>query len=320
MATANGAYASSAQFIDWLFAQLPGMPGQGPAMTATGPLFDSSGFPGERPDMGGPPAMVWPQAPPSIESSADVQAAHEWLQAERRRLDSYTRSQFEMIRQQHQTLLTKHFRSEETLALRAQELNREMQFLAAQSEAFQKRAQELAEREKALASQVEKLARAHEDVLDMQQNRERASQDTEAQRAYLASLKAETTDLQAAGEAARTEFASFEAALKERQQLWEKKQAEITARQAEMEQRYKALEKAEDSAARRLRELEELEDQLRDELEKQELQLVRERREIEELRARLREATRPRPPALHEVAESESQKPASWFDNEAIAS
>ena len=67
----------------------------------------------------------------------NVKAAHEWLANEKRKLEEYTRSQFGTIQQQHQALLAKHFRSEEALALRAQELNREMQFLASQSEAMQ---------------------------------------------------------------------------------------------------------------------------------------------------------------------------------------
>ena len=143
----------SAPFIDWLFSQLPGTEsGYGPPL----PLTASAGFPST--PAFGTSGVVGPQTPPPLKDPADLEAAQQWLQAERGRLEAYTRSQFEMIRQQHQALLAKHFRSEETLALRSQELNREMQFLAAQTEAFQRQAQELAERERVFAAQTERLS------------------------------------------------------------------------------------------------------------------------------------------------------------------
>src|SRR5687768_8498881 len=69
------------------------------------------------------------QPPPRLERPEDLRAAHAWLQKERQRLDEYTRSQFETIQSQHEALLAKHFRGEQNLAVRSQELNRELQFL-----------------------------------------------------------------------------------------------------------------------------------------------------------------------------------------------
>src|SRR5438309_2337827 len=112
------------------------------------------------------PAYAEVQAPPTLENPGDLQVAQEWLQAERQRLEAYTRSQFAAIQQQHQSLLAKQFRSEEALALRAQELNREMKFLASQAEALQSRAHQLAEREMALSAHMERLVSAEQDLFN----------------------------------------------------------------------------------------------------------------------------------------------------------
>src|SRR5438105_4893429 len=261
MAASDGGNADRALSIDWLFAQLPGqdagyrtpmpLPGAG-AAPAGGPLVEApGGAPG--------PAMVWPQAPPALEDPSDLESAYEWLRAEKQRLEEYTRSQFATIQEQHQALLNKHFHSEQALAVRCQELNREMKFLAGQTETLQRRARELAEREAALSAQMERLAHAQEELLTLEQTSENIRQDTEKQRSLLEQLRAQTAELQTSDLASRREFDNFEVALKERQRAWEDKQAEISARQAEMEERYAALEKAEEAAKRRLAELDELE-------------------------------------------------------------
>ena len=119
--------------VDALFARLHDERAGYPTVFHPGPSLDqtvSSGI----------PSPVEPEPPPTLKDPSDVNVAEEWLQAERARLEAYTRSQFAAIQQQHQALLAKQFRSEEALALRAQELNREMKFLASQSEALQVRA------------------------------------------------------------------------------------------------------------------------------------------------------------------------------------
>src|SRR5262249_40470375 len=72
------------------------------------------------------PSQASPQEPPTFTSQADLQTAYEWFRAEKARLEAYTHSQFTAIHTQHQALLAKHVRSEEALAIRAQELNREI--------------------------------------------------------------------------------------------------------------------------------------------------------------------------------------------------
>ncbi len=271
MAGSSSTNPSYARSIDLLFAQLPG-----------------DGSRQAPPDVEVMSAPEEPQPPPPLTDSSSIQAAYEWLQSERKRLEEYTRSQFEIIRQQHQALMAKHFRSEEALALRGQELNREMQFLSSQAETLQKRGRELAEWEMALTAQVEKLSEAQEALLAVQQTSENIRQDTEAQYALLEELRTQTAALQKSEGNARAEFEDFETKLRDHHQAWEKKQAAITARQEEMEARYLALEKAEEAARRRWAELDELEEQLRREVETQERQLAMERRDMEMLRAKLR--------------------------------
>jgi chromosome segregation ATPase len=248
----------------------------------------SGGGPEGQASGNGTASLAEQQPPPTLKDPADLQVAHEWLKAERARLEAYTRSQFAAIQQQHQSLLAKQFRSEEALALRAQELNREMKFLASQSEALQWRARELAEREVALSAHMEKLAGAEQEFLAIQQTGSHAGEATKAHRALLERLRADMAQLQAAGADAHKEAAAFEAALRERQEAWEKKHAAQVARQEEMEQRYTALEKAEEASQRRLTELDELEELLRTEFEQQEKRLAHERQEIDVLRTKLR--------------------------------
>jgi chromosome segregation ATPase len=246
---------------------------------------------------------VEPGPPPILKDPADLAVAQEWLQAERARLEAYTRSQFAAIQQQHQSLLAKQFRSEEALALRAQELNREMKFLASQSEALQARARQLAEREAALTLHMEKLAQAEQEFLAGQQADSSLAEVAEGHRALLEQLRADTAQLQAAGADAHTDAAAFEAALKERQEAWEKKHATLTARLEEMEERFTALEKAEAASERRMAELDELEELLRSEFERQEKQLSDDRQEIEVLRGKLRAQIRKLEEGLDEAEE-----------------
>jgi chromosome segregation ATPase len=253
--------------------------------------------------MDGAPSVAEMQPPPALKDPADLVAAQEWLRAERARLEAYTHSQFAAIQQQHQALLAKQFRSEEALALRAQELNREMKFLASQSEALQLRAREWAEREAALSAHMEKLARAEQELGAIEQTGSNISETTAAHRALLEQLRIDMEQLQAAGVNARNETAAFEASLKERQEAWESKHAALVARQEEMEQRYAALEQAEQALQRRLAELDELEEALRAEFEQHEQRAAQERQEIDVLRTKLRVQIRKLEEGLNEAEE-----------------
>ena len=255
MSGLNGSHPLQAPAVDCLFVQL--VEGNGAATPAP-------------PQAQWSPAG-WPDPPADLENVPELREAYEWLQAERRRLEEYTRTQFAAIQQRHQAILAQHFRNEENLALRTQELNREMTFFAAQAKIIQERAGELARREKALAEQAETL-RAQQELQGLGQN----------------ATGPHPADGQGATETTSSGLAEAAHALEEHQAAWEGKQAQIADRLAQMEQRYQALEQAEETARRRMAELDELENRLTQEFEKQERQLALERRQIEAVRARLR--------------------------------
>lgn len=287
MSVSNGQHCLQAPAVDWLFAQAIGEGAETgrPAPKPNGHAGPAGPAAGARPDPASFQPKEWPDPPPELADVPEYQKAYRWLQGERQRLDEYTRKQFATIQQQHQALLAQHFRNEEALALRTQELNREMAFFSAQAKIIQDRAGNLARREKALAEQVDKLRQVQRDLPPKGVSPSAAA---EAQRVILEELQAETARAQTDGVATHEDLAGVETALKERQAAWEKKQAEIGERLAQMERRYQALEKAEDAARRRLAELDELEHRLEKEFEKQERQLALERRQIETLQARLR--------------------------------
>jgi chromosome segregation ATPase len=289
MSGISSRYSLEAPAVDWLFAQVPG----GTEVTLSGiantpsPDRRTPTTLGERTDLNGIHSKIWTEPPDSLKKNPDLQDAYQWLLAERQRLEEYTRKQFASIQSQHQTLLSQHFRNEETLALRSQELNREMAFFAAQAKAIQERARGLSQRERTLSAQTAKLSWAQSELRKIQDNTGAISLHPEIGR-ILEELQAESARLSQSEVVARAEFEGVETALKERQQAWELKQTEITQRIAQMDKRYQDLEKAEDAARRRLAEMEELEIRLEQEFEKQERQLAIERREIERLRTKLR--------------------------------
>jgi hypothetical protein len=161
-----------------------------------------------------------------------VQAAQAWFQAERARLEIYTRDQFLRIRQHHQEALAKHYEREAVLARREREVQREVQFLTAQAEALRERARGLAEWEAALKAPADQQPHAEGD----------SGQLSEA--------------------AARAKYDAIEAMLRERQAVWEEKQAEVLARQEQMERRYRELEQREEALTRRMAELDALDDEV----------------------------------------------------------
>jgi hypothetical protein len=250
MSGLNGLHPLQAPAVDSLFVQL--VEGNG----ASRPTPPREPEPAQWSPAG------WSDPPADLEKVPELREAYRWLQGERRRLEEYTRTQFAAIQQRHQQILAQHFRNEESLALRTQELNREMTFLAAQAKIIQERAAELAQREKALAEQ-EALQRAHP---------------------HSAAPLPDKADRPETNGTAPNELAEVAHALKEHQEVWESKQAAIADRLAQMEQRYQALDQAEEAARRRMAELDELENRLMQEFEKQERQLALERRQIETLR------------------------------------
>jgi chromosome segregation ATPase len=290
MANRSPREAAIVESLDWLFGNLAGkMTGN----VIPAEVYDSARFRSNPVSAavvsGQADALAAPtQPPPALDSPTGVQAAYEWFRAERERLAEFTRFQFAAVQQHQQEDLARHYRSEQQLAARSQELNRELQFLASQSQALQARARELAQWENALSVQAQKLMQAHGDLLHIQKTSTDVERDTEVQQARLEQMRAEMAQLQTVEAAARATFASFDSTLAERQKAWEQKQADLTARQTAMEQRYDALEKAEAAAKSRLAELDDLEDHLRQEFENQQQQLVRDRKEIEALYTELR--------------------------------
>ncbi len=256
MSGLNGSHPLQAPAVDCLFVQMAEGNGAGRSVVPRAEL---------RPPPTQEPPADWPDPPADLENIPELREAYRWLQGERRRLEEYTRTQFAAIQQRHQAILAQHFRNEENLALRTQELNREMTFLAAQTKIIQERAAELAQREQALAEREAQM-RLHHDS---------------------APPPLAESDWPADAEAAPNELAEVANALKEHQAIWESKQAAIAGRLAQMEQRYLALEQAEEAARRRMAELDELENRLMQEFEKQERELALERRQVATLHARL---------------------------------
>lgn len=226
------------------------------------------------------PAAVYagPNPPPSSEGPIDVRAAHEWLQAEQRRLEDYTRALFARIHQEQQAALAKYVQNEQALALRTQEANRQAHFLNAQAAALRQREQELAAGAGQLATSPSESPAAPP----------AASPPSEEQRAALEALRKEIERLQESEAAAGTKLQTVEGELEEFRRTWEQKLAEVKARHAQIDQRYRFLEKAEAAVQRRLTELEEYERTLMDELDEQELKIAQQRREVQLLQASAR--------------------------------
>jgi hypothetical protein len=220
-------------------------------------------------------------------------------------------------------LLAKHMRDQEGLALRDQELNREMQYLLGQTAVLQKRSRELAEWEKALGEQSARLAEAQAELFSIRQTSEFLQKDAEAQCVALARMRDEAERLSQSETAARAALDTFDAELRERQQEWEKKGAEVERRRVSMEQRYDELEKAEAAARRRALELEDWEERLRQELETQERQQAAERQELrrlrDELEARADEKLRRRLAELDEMEERLRQEVVAQATRNAAA-
>jgi chromosome segregation ATPase len=284
MANTNSFPTSQTQAVDLVFAQLDAFH---PAETPPWRSYTVKSHAEGSKNGGGPHFSEAPQPPPPLQSAEDMQAAYQWLQAERQRLEEYTRNQMAYIQGQHQDMLAKLFRSEEHVTLRYQEINRERQLLAAQSEALQKRSAELGQLEQSLASHVQELAVAKEKKSALVQASDALRQEIDGRRQVLEQLHPEVARLKQVEVSLRTELETVHLRIQQERQAWEKDQADLATRQSQVEQRYRALEANETAAQRRMKELEEWEERLHRDCEQQDKQLAAERRELDALRAQI---------------------------------
>jgi chromosome segregation ATPase len=250
----------------------------------------------------------WPSQPPPLETADDVRAAYDWFRAERQRLEEYTHNQITYIQQQHYDVLARHYQVEADTARRVQEVNREMQFLAAQAEAMRDRARGLAEWEEGLNAQTEHLARLQQD---------NGGQTEQERAAALAALRQEMADWRLSEAAARAKFDATDALIRERQAVWEKKQAEVQARQEQLERRCRDLQRAEEALARRVAEMDEVEKRLLQDLDDaQGSAVARKRAQQEEFERRCRDLQRAEEALARRMAELEEVERRAQCDLE----
>lgn len=166
----------------------------------------------------------------------DCKADQEWNQEERKRLEVYTQGQLEMVRLQREEFLKHRSDVEAALAMRGQEINRQIRQIAAQ-------AAHLAAREKSLV-QGEQQAHQREAML-VQRERDwaqRLEQFTHQQKECATAQAAIGVREQAAAER-EAEIARREGELVTQQKLLATTQVELVRLQAEQEaMRQKALE------------------------------------------------------------------------------
>jgi chromosome segregation ATPase len=268
---------SSTQILDWLFSRIGGSGGEPPI----------EGKP-ERANDDPASLAAPPPAPPALTGPADLQAAHEWLLRERKRLEAYTEAQLRRLHGEHQAMLQQNYLNDQGLVLRCQEVSRKEELLASQSRALQRQAEEVARREQALAEQLTQWWKAHEELANVQQLHANVAQEATAQQAMLGSLQSEIAALQQSREAARADLEAMAVAIESQRDARAKHQALLTAQQAQLAGRLESADRAEAAASRRLAELEELEVRLYREISEQERQLAAERRELRALEDRLR--------------------------------
>ncbi len=294
-------HASTTQYIDQIFTAVGG----GAAQCDTVPM-NAPSPPIPVPAL--PTAQIVPNHPAkepahpaaALNPNADLTSEYAWLREERDRLEAYTRGQFALITQQREEFLARRTEVEAGLALREQEIHRQMKLLTDRAELLQRHEQDRAKGEADLALQQEKLANLVQQLRQLEQTKAKLQSDLGQQRLLLEHLRFQGTQLQEAARAAQAEFAAFEKALHNRRQAWQDEQANFTARREQLDQRCLAQEKAEESLRRRESELDQMEAELRCEIELREQQLARERqlaREQQELeRARSQRRTRAKQP------------------------
>jgi chromosome segregation ATPase len=265
------------QAADYIFAQLSGegglMPGVWPSTL----------------DQPAPPASFEPEPPPeAISRNPELKAAYEWLGREKARLETYTRTQLARIQAQRRETMRQTHQDEQTMILRAQELNRREEFLAHQARRVQEQALQLEHREKALLYHLEQQRQGQEELLTAQKTSEDVRQEIDGQRSLLEALRAETSALLAARDAAKGELAALEAAIPAHREAMARERAALAACREQAEQRVHVLDREEAAMQRRLTELDEWEAQLHQEIEEHERHLSGERREMASLLERLR--------------------------------
>src|SRR5438105_9565040 len=123
----TGANSPYARCVEWLFSQANDneswLGGRAPVAPPPRPAPEPVELPAD-----------WPQEPPALDHPEGVRAAQAWFQAERARLEAYTKEQFRRIRERDQEALSRHYQREADMARREREVSREVQFLTAQAE------------------------------------------------------------------------------------------------------------------------------------------------------------------------------------------
>jgi chromosome segregation ATPase len=277
--TSRTSDSSPTQTIDWLFSHLSD--GRAAPPPPPAPLPSAN------------PVPEGIQPPPPLETAADVQAVHAWLQRERARLDAYTRAQLNRLQQENQAVVSQHYLNEQALILRSQELSRKEELLVQQSHSLQQQARELSDREQALTGQLSQWWRGQEELAAIQEVSATVRGDLDSQRALLQTVQAETAALLKARQSAEADLQTLEMALREQRDARVREEALLAARRSQLEQRLADVDRAEQAVQRRVGELDELEARLQQELEAQEKHLARERRELADLYAWVREQTYP---------------------------
>lgn len=268
-----------AQFVDAIFARAPlTRPPVDLAQTPSPPgNLDPARYQRE--------VAAAPQPPPE----GDTQADYAWLIEERKRLEAYTHQQLAQVKQQREEFLRYCTQMEEALALKGQNLNRQLKQVATQAEAQEQRARELAEREAFVASHQQQIMAAHQELTRLQNLGRQWQEESEAQRQMLEALRAEAAMLDEAVRFARRELVGYEEALEYRKRSWQEQHEELASRQLHLEDRFRTLEGSEESLRQRLQEVDELEAQVRTELEEREQQLALDHRQAAALREQLRQ-------------------------------
>jgi hypothetical protein len=242
MSDSYSGHGPSVQILDQVFARLGGSSIDPP--------------PPAEPDL---PGLAQMPPPPPLRGPGDLQAAHEWLIRERKRLEGYTQAQLVRLQREHGAVVQQNYLNEQSLILRSQEVARAEGLLANQHRALQERAAEVSRREQALAEQLARFYQTQEEV---------KTQDN-----LLTSLREEAAALQRSREASLADLEAIEQARKDQQEMRAKEQALLEARQAHLEARLSVAERAEADACRREAEFDELEARLVREFEERQASL-----------------------------------------------